>query len=93
MLKVGYTIADGKLDRISTAYLNDKPLEDGSYVGTNKHTDLPVHLAWHDTKTGSGWYLVCVRTWDYKDVLNETWEERIDERSKPDCICLKEDHD
>lgn len=33
--------------RETTAYLDDDPLPDGSYIGVNKYTDLPVRLTWN----------------------------------------------
>lgn len=89
-MKVAYTITGS--DRVTTAYLVDPLLSDGSYVGTNKHTGLPVHLRWTNTKKGSGWVEVCTRKWDWKDVLNDLYEEDIEQRSNPDCICLKEEN-
>lgn len=43
----------------STAYLDEPALPDGSYVGVNKHTDIPVHVRWDDST--DGWVSVCER--------------------------------
>lgn len=89
-MKVSYAYKDD-VGRFSTAYLDDEPLSDGSYVGTNKHTDLPIHVVWtDDPKIKVGWIQVCIRKWDMKDVYREIWEEDIDARDSPNCLCLKE---
>lgn len=57
-MKVKYRVPAGYE---TTAYLDDDPLPDGSYVGTNKHTDHPLHLRWDDII--SAWVPVCHREW------------------------------
>lgn len=89
-MKVSYAYKDD-VDRVSTAYLDDVPLSDGSYVGTNKHTDMPVHVTWVDSpKIKVGWIEVCHRHFDYVGPLLESFEEDIEARSDPNCLCLKE---
>ena len=68
--------------RNSTAYLEDEPLSDGSYVGGDKHTDLPVHLNWDDSR--GIWVEVCVRRFTLVDIYNEQYEEAL---PRPECIC------
>ena len=75
-LKVHYLIDGGYS---STAYLDDRPLRDGSHVGTNKHSDLPVHLRWN----GDDWVQVCQRTFTLVNVYNEEYAEH----DRPSCIC------
>lgn len=77
-MKVGYLIAGG---HTSTAYLEDVPLEDGSYVGVNKHSDMPVHLRWDDEQ--EVWVEVCHREWRAINVYTDEWEE-IDPQP---CVC------
>jgi hypothetical protein len=47
-MKVRYRMASGYE---TTAYLDDEANVDGSYSGTNKHTDEPVTVRW----TGDEW--------------------------------------
>lgn len=79
--KVGYLITGAKVE--SKAYLKDPPLPDGSRVGTNKHTDMPVHLMWsgeHNT-----WIEVCERTFEYDQPVQLGTFHEVGDR--PDCIC------
>lgn len=73
-------------DHNVTAYLDDEPLSDGSYVGENKHSETPVHLRWDGEK--DMWVQVCVREWEYIPPLYEIARE-VGER--PDCICKEEE--
>lgn len=63
----------------TAAYLTQQ-LDDGTHVGTDKHTDLPVHLRW----TGDKWVEVCRRTFAVDDLYNETWREV---GPRPTCSC------
>ena len=42
-MKVTYTMLNG---RESTAYLNDEPIAEDTYEGTNKHSDEDVKVTW-----------------------------------------------
>lgn len=75
-MKVTYEIEGGWE---STAYLNRK-LSDGSWVGTNKHTDQPVHVKVIDGR----WQLVCLRHFELDPPLYETFHESF---PRPECIC------
>ena len=66
----------------STAYLDEDPLEDGSFVGMNKHTEAPVHVRWDDTQYL--WVTVCERNFEPKPPFDGTIEE-VGER--PECSC------
>lgn len=81
-MKVTYLTSD---DTMSVAYLDESPLSDGSFVGENKHTDLPVHLRWEDKP--KMWVEVCQRNFTYEPPLYDTFVE-VGER--PDCICARE---
>lgn len=81
-MKVTYEHGDKRYR--TTAYLNDEALPDGSYVGTNKHTDLPVHLRWSDER--DVWIEVCHREFSLVDIYNERYEE-VGER--PECSCVE----
>ena len=83
-MKVTY-ICDAE-GRTSKAYLSEVPLEDGSYVGVNKHTELPVHLTWNDDY--EAWVEVCRREFIFADYLCETYEEVL---PRPDCSCVGHD--
>lgn len=59
MIKVTYRSSPSGSHN-TTAYLDDdRPLSDGSLVGTNKHSDGPVHLKWDDDLLE--WVHVCYR--------------------------------
>lgn len=81
-MKVTYMTSDS--GHTSTAYLDDKPLSDKTYVGQNKHTSLPVHLRW-DVR-GECWREVCVREFKWCGRYgDDTWNE-VGER--PACSCV-----
>lgn len=76
-MKVSYVMLSGHR---SQAYLEEEPLSDGSYVGINKHSDLPVHLR----PVTDGWVTVCERDATPINVYTDEWE--ID--PKPEgCTC------
>jgi hypothetical protein len=81
--KVHYLVRGARVE--SVAYLDNSPLSDGSYVGINKHTDMPVHLRWSDEQ--QTWIEVCCRTFEYEGPLLETFTEV---GNRPDCICKEE---
>lgn len=80
-MKVTYARSGGE-GYTSKAYLEDEPLADGSHVGTDKYTELPVHLRWNDA--AGTWVQVCVRIFTLLDVYNERWEEQ---QPRPPCSC------
>lgn len=66
-VKVSYTQNDGN---VTTAYLDEEKLTDGSYVGRNKHTEVPVHLR----PIVGGWVTVCEREVGGFDRLTEQFD-------------------
>lgn len=78
-MKVSYTFDHHE----STAYLEDTRLPDGSFVGINKHTDMPVHLIWSDAE--NTWVPVCNRTFEFVPPLYETF---LETEPRPDCTCV-----
>ena len=80
-MKVNYRVGDE--NSRSTAYLDDEPVEDGSYVGLNKHTNLPVHLRWD--REAELWREVCEREWEFEGQATDRWRE-VGER--PACTCV-----
>ena len=75
-------------DVLSVAYLDDEPLRDGSFMGADKHTDMPVHLRWDEMSRS--WVEVCQRSFQLVPPLYETFVE-VGER--PDCMCVHPDWD
>jgi hypothetical protein len=67
----------------SVAYLDEPALPDGSYVGINKHTDMPVHLRWDPE--AEIWVEVCRREFAYDTPLHLGTFHEVGER--PDCTC------
>ena len=75
-MKVAYVKKDGYQ---SQAYLNEEPLDDGTYTGVNKHTDTPVHLRpWNH-----GWVTVCER----ESTFNIYKDDFDTEPADPNCSC------
>ena len=66
-MKVSYVYNNGGT---SQAYLEEEPLSDGSYVGINKHTDIPVHLR----PIENGWVTVCEREATPINVYLDEWD-------------------
>lgn len=78
-IQVTYQLASG---HTSKAYLDEPALPDGSYVGTNKHTDLPVHLRYDEP--ANTWREVCTRHFNcdpYTGTITEVGE-------RPPCSCV-----
>lgn len=82
-----YDREDGRYTEHTTkAYLDETPLPDGSYVGTNKHTEIFVHVRWDPTAGEDGaWLEVCERVYGPYDMYSDSFPEIVDQR--PACTC------
>jgi hypothetical protein len=83
-MKVAYIANDGHQ---RTAYLDTPALADGSYVGTNKHTDEFVHVKWSNKE--KAWLTVCERVYGPYNPYTDESPEIIEQR--PPCTCWSPD--
>lgn len=79
----------GVTDFFSTAYLDTPALPDGSYTGTNKHSDEFVHLRWDDE--AEVWRMVCERVYLPYNAYVEAPPGPEDLSKRPPCTCWSAD--